>query len=61
MIKQDSTPRIVKFGEYDGCPCGGTHVSDISIIGSLKVIRHFHKTLIVYIILLFSSASMGLF
>jgi len=40
MVKQDSTPRIVKFGEYEGCPCGGTHVSDISMVGSLKVIQH---------------------
>ncbi|KAJ4818118.1 Alanyl-tRNA synthetase [Rhynchospora pubera] len=36
-ISRDSTPRILKFGEHDGCPCGGTHVSDISVIGSLKV------------------------
>ena len=27
---QGSTPRIVKLGENPGCPCGGTHVSDIS-------------------------------
>ncbi|XP_062191896.1 uncharacterized protein LOC133895511 isoform X2 [Phragmites australis] len=36
-ISKDSTPRIVKFGDYPGCPCGGTHVADISIINSLKV------------------------
>ncbi|KAL2459257.1 alanine-tRNA ligase [Forsythia ovata] len=36
-IPQDSTPRIVKFGENPGCPCGGTHVNDISEILSLKV------------------------
>ncbi|KAF3328972.1 alanine--tRNA ligase [Carex littledalei] len=36
-ISRDSTPRIVKFGEFEGCPCGGTHVSDISVVGSLKV------------------------
>lgn len=35
---QDSNPRIIKFGEYPGGPCGGTHVADISIINSLKVI-----------------------
>nr|CAB3476514.1 unnamed protein product [Digitaria exilis] len=37
----DSTPRIVKFGEYPGGPCGGTHVADISNINSLKVIDIF--------------------
>ncbi|KAM0878335.1 hypothetical protein ACQ4PT_034953 [Festuca glaucescens] len=36
-ISQDSTPRIVKFGEYPGCPCGGTHVADVADIGNLKV------------------------
>lgn len=36
-IPQGSTPRIVKLGENPGCPCGGTHVSDISEILSLKV------------------------
>uniref|UniRef100_A0A453DR60 Alanyl-transfer RNA synthetases family profile domain-containing protein n=1 Tax=Aegilops tauschii subsp. strangulata TaxID=200361 RepID=A0A453DR60_AEGTS len=36
-ISQDSTPRIVKFGDYPGCPCGGTHVADIADIGNLKV------------------------
>lgn len=30
-------PRIVKLGDHPGCPCGGTHVSDISEIGSMKV------------------------
>nr|CAB3472449.1 unnamed protein product [Digitaria exilis] len=38
----DSTPRIVKFGEYPGGPCGGTHVADISSINSLKVITIFY-------------------
>ncbi|KAG0536871.1 hypothetical protein BDA96_03G099000 [Sorghum bicolor] len=36
-ISKDSTPRIVKFGDNPGGPCGGTHVADISIINSLKV------------------------
>ncbi|XP_019184096.1 PREDICTED: uncharacterized protein LOC109178995 isoform X2 [Ipomoea nil] len=36
-IPKGSTPRIVKFGENPGCPCGGTHVSDVSEIKSLKV------------------------
>ncbi|CAM0878868.1 unnamed protein product [Alopecurus aequalis] len=36
-ISQDSTPRIVKFGEYPGCPCGGTHVANVADIGNLKV------------------------
>jgi Ser-tRNA(Ala) deacylase AlaX len=35
---QDSTPRIVKFRDNPGGPCGGTHVADISVINSLKVI-----------------------
>ncbi|XP_072998460.1 uncharacterized protein [Typha latifolia] len=36
-ISKDSTPRIVKFSNYPGCPCGGTHVADIANINSLKV------------------------
>ncbi|XP_050216178.1 LOW QUALITY PROTEIN: uncharacterized protein LOC126667252 [Mercurialis annua] len=36
-IPKDSTPRIVKLGSLPGCPCGGTHVSDISDIKSMKV------------------------
>nr|GLL41327.1 uncharacterized protein LOC109178995 isoform X1 [Ipomoea trifida] len=36
-IPKGSTPRIVKFGENPGCPCGGTHVFDVSEIKSLKV------------------------
>ncbi|XP_043708288.1 alanine--tRNA ligase [Telopea speciosissima] len=36
-IPKESSPRIVKLGENLGCPCGGTHVVDISEIGSLKV------------------------
>ncbi|KAG9137100.1 hypothetical protein Leryth_011936 [Lithospermum erythrorhizon] len=36
-IPKESTPRIVKMGENPGCPCGGTHVYDISEIGSVKV------------------------
>ncbi|KAF2289183.1 hypothetical protein GH714_029272 [Hevea brasiliensis] len=31
-IPKGSTPRIVKLGNFPGCPCGGTHVSDISEI-----------------------------
>ena len=46
---QDSTPRIVKFGDNPGGPCGGTHVADISIINSLKVI-----IIIIYATLVFS-------
>jgi hypothetical protein len=37
-LHQDSTPRIVKFGDHPGCPCGGTHVEDFSDINNLKVI-----------------------
>ncbi|KAJ8766288.1 hypothetical protein K2173_022347 [Erythroxylum novogranatense] len=36
-IPKDSTPRIVKLGDNIGCPCGGTHVSDISEILSITV------------------------
>ncbi|XP_065863642.1 uncharacterized protein [Euphorbia lathyris] len=36
-ISKGSTPRIVKLGDFPGCPCGGTHVSDISEIKSIKV------------------------
>ncbi|XP_021650730.2 uncharacterized protein LOC110642856 isoform X2 [Hevea brasiliensis] len=36
-IPKGSTPRIVKLGNFPGCPCGGTHVSDISEIISMKV------------------------
>ncbi|KVH91574.1 Threonyl/alanyl tRNA synthetase, class II-like, putative editing domain-containing protein [Cynara cardunculus var. scolymus] len=34
---QGSRPRIVKLGDFPGCPCGGTHVSDISELGNMKV------------------------
>jgi hypothetical protein len=43
---QDSNPRIVKFGDNPGGPCGGTHVADISIINSLKVIVFFFAKLV---------------
>uniref|UniRef100_A0A7N0UMZ6 Threonyl/alanyl tRNA synthetase SAD domain-containing protein n=1 Tax=Kalanchoe fedtschenkoi TaxID=63787 RepID=A0A7N0UMZ6_KALFE len=36
-ISKSSNPRIVTLGNYPGCPCGGTHVPDISDINSLKV------------------------
>ncbi|KAM5568996.1 alanine--tRNA ligase [Rosa sericea] len=36
-IPKDSTPRIVKMGTNLGCPCGGTHVSDVSEIISVTV------------------------
>ncbi|KAK4388445.1 Alanyl-tRNA editing protein AlaX-L [Sesamum angolense] len=36
-IPKDSTPRIVQLGDSLGCPCGGTHVNDISEILNLKV------------------------
>ncbi|XP_047963418.1 alanine--tRNA ligase [Salvia hispanica] len=36
-IPKDSTPRIVQLGQTLGCPCGGTHVGDISDISSLTV------------------------
>ncbi|OMO72891.1 hypothetical protein CCACVL1_17539 [Corchorus capsularis] len=36
-IPQGSNPRIIKLGDNPGCPCGGTHVSDISEIISMKV------------------------
>lgn len=30
--------RIVKIGDYDACPCIGTHVSNTSEIGTFKII-----------------------
>lgn len=36
-VSKDGKPRIVCLGENPGCPCGGTHVADISIIGNVKV------------------------
>lgn len=36
-ISKGSNPRIVSLGENVGCPCGGTHVADISDIGHVKV------------------------
>ncbi|RVX21813.1 hypothetical protein CK203_001544 [Vitis vinifera] len=36
-IPKSSNPRILKLGDNPGCPCGGTHVSDISEIISVKV------------------------
>ncbi|XP_024022653.1 uncharacterized protein LOC21406297 isoform X2 [Morus notabilis] len=38
-IPKGSTPRILRLGDYPGCPCGGTHVSDISDIISVSQIR----------------------
>lgn len=37
LTLQGSTPRVLRLGENPGCPCGGTHVSDISDIISMKV------------------------
>jgi len=36
-LSQESTPRIVRIGDNPGCPCGGTHVADISDIVQIKV------------------------
>ncbi|KAH0459344.1 hypothetical protein IEQ34_012158 [Dendrobium chrysotoxum] len=36
-ILKGSTPRIVRLGDNAGCPCGGTHVADISDIKNFKV------------------------
>ncbi|KAI5079501.1 hypothetical protein GOP47_0004980 [Adiantum capillus-veneris] len=36
-ISKEDKPRIVCLGENFGCPCGGTHVADISCIGKVKV------------------------
>ncbi|KAK1293577.1 hypothetical protein QJS10_CPB17g01348 [Acorus calamus] len=36
-ISKSSKPRIVKLGNNPGCPCGGTHVANISDIRALKV------------------------
>ncbi|WVZ13308.1 hypothetical protein V8G54_017838, partial [Vigna mungo] len=35
-ISKESTPRIVRIGDNPGCPCGGTHVADISDIVQIK-------------------------
>ncbi|RDX99185.1 alaXL [Mucuna pruriens] len=37
QLSQESTPRIVRIGDTPGCPCGGTHVADISDIIQIKV------------------------
>ncbi|KAK4256624.1 hypothetical protein QN277_006327 [Acacia crassicarpa] len=36
-VPKGSTPRTVRIGDAPGCPCGGTHVSNISDIGCIKV------------------------
>ncbi|KAL6524731.1 hypothetical protein OROMI_030324 [Orobanche minor] len=36
-VPKESTPRIVQVGDSPGCPCGGTHVLDISDIIKIKV------------------------
>lgn len=36
-VPKESTPRIVTIGGNPGCPCGGTHVADISDIIQIKV------------------------
>ncbi len=30
--------RIIKIGDYDACPCSGTHVANTSEIGKFKII-----------------------
>ncbi|XP_054821362.1 uncharacterized protein LOC129320155 [Prosopis cineraria] len=36
-VHKGSTPRIVRIGDNPGCPCGGTHVSNLSDIVGIKV------------------------
>ncbi|KAL5065433.1 hypothetical protein RYX36_027170 [Vicia faba] len=36
-VSKESTPRIVRIGDNPGCPCGGTHVLDLSDITKIKV------------------------
>ncbi|XP_027332746.1 uncharacterized protein LOC113847701 [Abrus precatorius] len=36
-VPKESTPRILRIGDNSGCPCGGTHVVDISDIIQIKV------------------------
>uniref|UniRef100_I1KMZ6 Threonyl/alanyl tRNA synthetase SAD domain-containing protein n=1 Tax=Glycine max TaxID=3847 RepID=I1KMZ6_SOYBN len=36
-VPKESTPRIVRIRDNPGCPCGGTHVADISDIKQIKV------------------------
>ncbi|PWA96773.1 hypothetical protein CTI12_AA036710 [Artemisia annua] len=35
-IPKESTPCVVKLGDLPGCPCSGTHVSDISDLVNIK-------------------------
>ncbi|MCO5597853.1 hypothetical protein L7F22_051938 [Adiantum nelumboides] len=37
-ISKEDKPRIVCLGGNLGCPCGGTHVADISSIGKVKIV-----------------------
>ncbi|CAJ1941019.1 unnamed protein product [Sphenostylis stenocarpa] len=37
-VPKESTPRIVRIGDNPGCPCGGTHVADISDIIQIKTL-----------------------
>lgn len=41
QLIQESTPRIVRIGDNPGCPCGGTHVLNISDITKVKVCNPF--------------------
>jgi Ser-tRNA(Ala) deacylase AlaX len=36
-IPEDKPSRVVFIGDYPGCPCGGTHVADLSEIGSMEI------------------------
>ncbi|KAG5011130.1 hypothetical protein JHK87_019645 [Glycine soja] len=36
-VPKESTPRIMRIRDNPGCPCGGTHVADISDIKQIKV------------------------
>jgi len=39
FIPQDKPSRIVAIGDYTPLPCGGTHLSDLSQVGTLRITK----------------------
>lgn len=35
--------RVIKIGDFDVCPCGGTHVKNVSEIGNMRIMRRRSK------------------